>query len=195
MIRTVLAALLALAAPAGAHRRTLFATVEDGVVSGSGFFVGGGRPTGARVVARDAAGAIVFEGATGPDGAFSFRPPAASGLEIVLDVGDGHAARARIDADRLRGSARPEGAYGEAAAAPPTVVASFEPGVPPPPSADELRAMIDAAVAAAVAREVRPLAEALSAAEARVRFNDVAGGIGMIVGLAGIALWARSRRR
>lgn len=49
----------------------------------------------------------------------------------------------------------------------------------------------------AVARQVQPLREAIEAAEGRVRFNDVMGGIGMIVGLAGIALWfsARSKRK
>jgi nickel transport protein len=32
-------------------------------------------------------------------------------------------------------------------------------------------------------------------AEGRLRFNDIAGGIGMIVGLAGAGLWAAARRR
>jgi nickel transport protein len=47
----------------------------------------------------------------------------------------------------------------------------------------------------AVARQTRPLLEALERAEARLRFNDVAGGIGTIVGLVGLGLWASARRR
>jgi nickel transport protein len=46
----------------------------------------------------------------------------------------------------------------------------------------------------AVARQIRPLLEAQAEADGRVRFNDVMGGIGMIVGLAGAALWASARR-
>ena len=46
-----------------------------------------------------------------------------------------------------------------------------------------------------MSRQTRPLLEALERAEARLRFNDVAGGVGMIVGLVGAALWASSRRR
>jgi nickel transport protein len=54
---------------------------------------------------------------------------------------------------------------------------------------------VEAQVDRAVARQVQPLLEAYDQAEARVRFNDVMGGIGMIVGLAGAGLWALSRRR
>lgn len=55
--------------------------------------------------------------------------------------------------------------------------------------------MVEAAVDRAVARQIRPLLEAYDAAEGRARFNDVMGGIGMIIGLAGMALWASARRR
>ena len=55
--------------------------------------------------------------------------------------------------------------------------------------------MIEAAVDAAVARQTRPLMEAFEAMETRLRFNDIVGGIGMIVGLAGAALWAMARRK
>jgi nickel transport protein len=47
----------------------------------------------------------------------------------------------------------------------------------------------------AVARQIRPLREALQAHEERVRMRDILGGIGYIVGLAGLALWWSSRRR
>ncbi|NLH79539.1 MAG: hypothetical protein GX458_01670, partial [Phyllobacteriaceae bacterium] len=58
-----------------------------------------------------------------------------------------------------------------------------------------LTRQIERAVDVAVARQLRPLLEAYDQAEGRLRFNDVAGGIGMIVGLAGAALWVSARRR
>jgi nickel transport protein len=41
---------------------------------------------------------------------------------------------------------------------------------------------------------VRPLLEAFSATDSRIRLNDIVGGIGMIFGLAGVAMWMSARR-
>ena len=59
---------------------------------------------------------------------------------------------------------------------------------------DDLDARIAQAVDAAVARQIRPLLEAYDAADGRVRFNDLIGGLGWIAGLAGLWAWFRSRR-
>jgi nickel transport protein len=45
----------------------------------------------------------------------------------------------------------------------------------------------------AVARQVRPLREQLIAHQDRIRLQDLLGGIGYILGLAGLVLWWRSR--
>ena len=188
-----LAILAVLAEPAAAHRLKLFATVEAGAIAGYGFFIGGGRPQGATLVIRDAAGAEVFRGATDDAGVFSWRPPAPGDFALTIDARDGHVAEARIGADRFAGDA--SGAAPAAAAPAPAATAPIPAaGTACAPDPGVLAA-IDRAVDTAVARQVRPLLEAYAEAEGRVRFNDVAGGIGMIVGLAGIALWASARRR
>jgi nickel transport protein len=46
----------------------------------------------------------------------------------------------------------------------------------------------------AVARQIRPLREALEAERSRARLHDILGGLGYIAGLAGLALWWRSRK-
>jgi nickel transport protein len=51
-----------------------------------------------------------------------------------------------------------------------------------------------AAIERAVARQVRPLREDALAAREAVQFRDVLGGIGYILGLAGLGLWWRCRR-
>ena len=58
----------------------------------------------------------------------------------------------------------------------------------------DLDARIAKAVDAAVARQIRPLLEAYDAADGRVRFNDLIGGLGWIAGIAGLWAWFRSRR-
>jgi nickel transport protein len=47
----------------------------------------------------------------------------------------------------------------------------------------------------AVARQLGPLRDALRACEEQRRLRDILGGLGYIVGLAGLGLWWRSRRR
>jgi nickel transport protein len=175
-----LALLLVAVAPASAHRLKLFATVEDGTIVGYAFFVGGGRPAGVALVIRDADGREVHRGATDAAGAFRWRPPQAATYRLVVDAGDGHGASATITADRLGGTVSP--------AAPPAPV----PVAAPARCSDgELAALVDAAVA----RQVAPLLAAHAEAEARLRFNDIVGGIGMILGLGGVWALAAARRR
>ncbi|MDD3446991.1 MAG: carboxypeptidase-like regulatory domain-containing protein [Zavarzinia sp.] len=182
-----LALILAVVEPATAHRLKLFATVEDGAITGYAFFIGGGRPEGSTIVIRDAQGIEVHRTATDAEGRFAWTPPAPGAFTVTVDAMDGHMAEARLDAQRF--GAVVDAAVPAAPAPPGNAVST---GTPPAP-ADT--AMIERAVDRAVERQLRPLLEAYDAAEGRVRFNDVVSGIGMIVGLAGIGLWASSRRK
>lgn len=188
-----LALLLVAAQPAGAHRLKVFATVDDGAIAGYAFFIGGGRPQAATIVIRDAEGRELYRGVTDAQGIFAWRAPQPADFTVLIDARDGHVAETRIAADRFAGtSAGPVAAVASpsappGAASPPAAAGGIDPAM--------LADVVDRSVDRAVARQVRPLLEAYDAAEGRVRFNDIAGGLGMIVGLAGIALWAASRRR
>ncbi|MBB6307585.1 cobalamin biosynthesis protein CbiM [Xanthobacter tagetidis] len=199
-LRAALAALLVALAPlpAAAHRLKVFATVEGDTVSGYAFFIGGGRPGGAQVTFRDAAGKTLGAAVTDADGAFAFTPARPEAITVVVDAGDGHAAEVALAADRFASAAATVApAAGDArpgAPSAPASGASVPAALAGVPAAACDPAALAALVDTAVARQVRPLLEAQSEAEGRVRFNDVMGGIGMIVGLAGAALWASARR-
>ena len=209
LLRTILAAVALMvvwAGPAAAHRLKVFATVEAGTVTGYAFFIGGGRPQGAQVIFRTPGGTDLAETVTDAEGGFSFRPPAPQALEVVVNAGDGHVAEVLLAADRFGpanpvpdgpAAAGPEPApqVSDAATAPAPAAASPPPAATCLPDPAVLAGLVDAAADKAVARQIRPLLEAYEAAEGRVRFNDVMGGIGMIVGLAGTALWVSARRR
>ncbi len=202
------ALLLAAAAPAAAHKLKVFATVEGGTISGYAFFVGGGRPHGAHVAFRDDAGQDLSSTVTDEDGAFAFTPARPEAITVLVDAGDGHSAETHIAAERLAPLALPTEAPAQSAAPSASASAggtaeSQTPGrqIPgrqataPPAAPGCDSALIGRLVDMAVARQIRPLLEAQEAAQDKLRFNDVAGGIGMIVGLAGAALWATSRRK
>jgi nickel transport protein len=208
MIRllAVALALLASANPAMAHRLKLFLTVEGTTVTGYAFFVGGGRPQGVAVIVKDGANAEVFRGTTDEAGAFAWTAPRAADYTLGIDTGDGHMVEERIAASRFAGSATPAATPAPPPPAPPPAAA---PPAPPPetaaatapappactPDAATLGALVEAATERALARQLRPLIEAQTAAESRLRVADIVAGVGMIVGLAGAWMWALARRR
>jgi nickel transport protein len=174
---------------AWAHRLKLFAAVAGNEVSGYGFFVGGGRPAGVPIIARDVSGAEIWRGTTGDDGAFAFTVTKPETLTLSLDAGDGHAVEETLSADRF--GAAPE---------PPASTAPKQASAPISAEAKaRLLARVSAVVAAevdkAVARQIRPLLEAQAAAEARIRLNDILGGLGWIAGLVGVGLYFSRRSK
>lgn len=197
------AVVVGFAGVAEAHRLKMFVTAADGEISGYAFFIGGGRPEGVDVVVKDARGAEVFRGRTDDQGNFRWRPATAADYSVTIDSGDGHWVESAITADRLGAVAAaptpttptPVAMPAASAPAPSPAAASPSPACPAPIDAAVLAAMVEAQVDRAVARQLRPLIEAQTQAEGRLRLNDVMGGIGMIVGLAGAGLWATARRR
>lgn len=180
---------LGAAAPAEAHKVRLFAAAEGALVSGYGYFSGGDRAQ-AVVVTAEAGGAMVYSGVTGDDGTFSFTATQRADHLIKLDAGDGHAASFTLRAAELPESL-PGPAASNSVAAPPPVA--------PVKTASPATAMDDVRLAElverAVARQVRPLREQLDAYEQTTRWRDAAGGIGFIVGLAGLAYGVTARKR
>ncbi|MCK0206623.1 cobalamin biosynthesis protein CbiL [Starkeya koreensis] len=169
-----------LAVPAQAHKLKVFATVEGTSVAGYAFFIGGGRPHGTPWTAKDSSGEIAG-GTTDAEGRFAFTLPpagAAGDVTVTVDTREGHIASATLSAARLGGSAAPATAMAVRTAA------------PTPATTD-----ITAAVEAAVQRQVEPLLERIEELDARLRVTDIVSGIFLILGLGGMALWARGRRR
>lgn len=186
---TLLAGLLALLAlsPAEAHRLRVFATVQQGEISGYAYFVGGARAKGASVVFRTGANRELHRMKADANGAFKWRPDAPQTIRIVVNAGEGHVGRLVIDRARFSGRRSDAGPDGEETT---QATAAMGESLSAPD-----RETIEAAVDAAVERHTRPLMEAFETMETRMRFNDIVGGIGMIVGVAGAAMWGLSRRK
>ena len=169
--------LIVFAGPATAHGLRLFARVEGQAVSGYAFFVGGGRPSGIAWSARIGEKALAA-GQTDEQGAFAFTvpEPVAAAVTISIDTGDGHVAALALAPARFGGAAA-----ASAPAAPASGASAEEAGTPD--------------IEAAIARQVAPLFERIEAMDSRLRMTDILSGLFLIIGLAGMALWARSKRR
>lgn len=181
MIRLLLLPLvmaLAFAGPAQAHKLKVFATVEGGQVKGYGFFIGGGRAAEAVWTAKDPAGAALASGTTDGEGRFAFpapQPPVDA--TVTVDTREGHVASVTLPAARFGGA---------------TPVPARAVDEPAPVAAADAR--LDAVVEAAVQRQVAPLMERIEQMDSRLRVADVMSGVFLILGLAGMALWAKGRR-
>lgn len=171
-----LALLLALPAPAMAHRLKVFAALSGAEIGGHAFFVGGGWPQGVPYRIADATGRTLHEGLTDAEGAFRWPVPGSisgPGAYIVtVDAEDGHVASATLSAG------------GPADAAPPL------PEAPARTDGD-----LDAAVSAAVRREMVPLLARIEEMDSRIRLTDVISGVFLILGAAGGLMWMAGRRR
>ncbi|MFT3959404.1 MAG: cobalamin biosynthesis protein CbiL [Desulfovibrio sp.] len=207
--------LLALALPhaAQAHRVNIFAWTEGNQVVAECGFNGGNKVRQGQVIVYDAAtGAKLQEGRTDDQGVYRFPVPAegkAHGLRIVIKAGEGHQNEWMMDAAELAviqtpaapakdseakdaaaektspathtAPAAANGATGAAAATSGTV------GV----SSGELQSIVNAALDTKLGPIRRELAEMRVS---RPGFSEIFGGIGWLVGLAGIALYFKGRR-
>lgn len=172
--------------PATAHSLRLFARVDAGQISGYAFFIGGGRPSDVNWAAK-MNGETVAAGKTDTDGKYHFAVPSpvTGDVVITVDTGEGHIATTRLTPERFE---RPLSTAGQQFAA-----ATASNGTQP--DAAPYANVTERLVEEAVERQVGPLLERIEAMDTRMRLTDVVSGIFLIIGLAGIGLWVRSRGR
>jgi len=185
--------------PALAHKLKVFAQAEGDWIRGRAYFVGGAGASGARVEIQDSEGRVLAELTPADDGSFAYRALAPVEHRLVARTGDGHNAQWTIAGETLQGAFSPSADPSDDSGPPPTQPLADAPAPKAPlDHAPVASQTIDPALIGAIeqtlARQTHPLAERLNALEERVRFQDVLGGIGYILGLTGLALWWRCRR-
>lgn len=184
-----------------AHGLQVFAAADADVIRGSAYFSGGAPASGVDVLIEDGAGRLIAELTSGADGVFHFPISVVADHRVVARTSDGHRAEwlvrgaefgsalVGVSRDGTAGKLEPDaGGAGprsiqEPARRPDTAIADTA-GVDP---------VLVATIERAVAGQLRPLREELATARYRAGLQDLLGGIGYIIGLAGIALWWRVR--
>ncbi len=204
-------AALAILAPlqAGAHKASVFAYADNGQVYGEGYYFDGRpcRGCAIRVLAsppgdEDEGGEkILFQGKTDEQGVFTFKDPIDTRpLIIKMDAGEGHLAVFTLEIKPERG---PEGEQ-EGEILPIKRAALLPETIPEctPECTMKLEAIIEAHIDTEVDAQVEKRLASLRAEISRLRreserpgLTEIFGGIGYIAGLAGIWLYAQSRKR
>lgn len=206
------------AGQAQAHKALFFAYLEDGEVVCEGGFPGGKACKGCPVIMYDAASGVeIMQGATDSSGLFRFPLPRAAkdarhGLKLVLNGGEGHRAEWLLDPEE----------YLDAPAPAAKAVPSVQPdnGARKSLESDQLQQVKDKdalaaseaamyrLVSRAIAEQVGPAVDKslerklgpirrqlAEATDPGPTFTSILGGLGWIVGLAGIVAWLNSRRK
>lgn len=165
--------LLALmATSAYAHKLKIFAAADGKVITGYAYFTGGGRPKNATVKVTGPDGAALGEVATNEDGEFTFAPQVKCDHVFTVESGDGHSAAFTVGAEELPDDLGPAVAEGA-----------------------EKTGESTGGEVSSLARQIIALREQLDRFEEKRRVQDVVGGIGYIVGVAGVAFYLSAIRK
>ena len=201
-------ALLAVPHIASAHKVSVFAWVEGNTVYVQSKFGGGRKPKGAPVEVYNDRGDLILSGVTNDQGEFSFKVKAKEKTEmkIVLLAGMGHRAEWTIpagdfdsdDTQRLPQVAPPNTTPVESDA-PMQMKATVSDSGPSRLTdtsdcltADEIQTIIDGTLD----RKLKPVMKMLAESrDSGPSIRDILGGIGYILGLVGIAMYFRYRRK
>jgi len=184
----ILLVVLVFPAMALAHRVSVFAYQEGNKITVEGFFSDGTPTKHAKVEAFDKNGKKLFSGQTNAKGILSFKAPRMDTLKIVLRASMGHRAETVF---HLKNATS-----GTAAASP-----KEEKSVMPAPGASAAvsgitESQLKTIVHEEVARAIQPVMRTLARQEAKkISFADIIGGIGWIMGLMGIWMMMKARKR
>jgi nickel transport protein len=185
-----------------AHKVSIYAYAEDGMVFAEGYFSDGTRTRNSLIEVFDTkTGKKLLEGKTDNEGKFSFKIPKATSLKLVLHASMGHrndytlSAKEVKEAMGIRKSgvrSQKSGVKGRKGESKPlyTVPLTVASGVS--------SAEIEAVVSKAMDRKLQPVITILLKLKENSEkpgITEILGGIGYIIGLMGIAMYFKSRRK
>ena len=170
--------------PAIAHKINIFAWAEGQTVFTESYFTGGKLIEGGLVEVFDPAGQKLLEGRTDQKGEFSFKLPQKTDLLLVLTASMGHKNDFTLkveNADEAAPAAEPAKITGELS--PDTVTVDMR----------QLRTVIEETLDL----RLKPIYRSLADAKRREgpSLTNIIGGLGYIIGIMGLILYVRSRKK
>ena len=170
--------------PAIAHKINIFAWAEGQTVFTESYFTGGKLIEGGLVEVFNPAGQKLLEGRTDQKGEFSFKLPQKTDLLLVLTASMGHKSDFTLkveNADEAAPAAEPAKITGELS--PDTVTVDMR----------QLRTVMEETLDL----RLKPIYRSLADAKRREgpSLTNIIGGLGYIIGIMGLILYVRSRKK
>lgn len=180
---------------AGAHKVYLFAWVEGDTVYTDSYFSKSKKIADGKIEVFGAEGEKLLEGKTDENGAFSFKVPKKTDLRIVLEATMGHKTEFLVTADELGGVSAEAG--DPTAIELPAETPEEAPASSPPAAGGIERAELKKILDETLEARLKPISRAVARLEEErgPSTTDILGGLGYILGLMGVALYFKSRKR
>lgn len=195
----LLACCLALPSAAEAHKFLVTAWTEGDVLLVESAFGDGSTGAGAEVTVKDlASGQVLMQGVADKDGMLSLPltktvRKAGNDLQVTADGGQGHLATCSVPADEFT---LPNSASTQPGATTPHDKIRLDDAGDSRMDADLLKQLVRQEIGAVVQEQLQPLRRELRALQKQgPSVADIVGGIGWILGLAGVAVLVRRPSR
>jgi len=197
----VFVSLLLWAGSAAAHRVVIFGWIEGGTVYTESQYPDGKRVKNGKILVYDTGDKELLTGTTSDNGEFSFTIPKASALRVVIQAGMGHQGEWTFSEQEIQAASgeTPDSGASEPPAtetpARPSVAPTVAPSVPLPQTPTTDLGQIEQMMERVVDKKLQPITRMLTQMQQKgVTPNDIFGGIGYILGLAGVAAYFLSRK-
>lgn len=196
--------------PAQAHNLNVFAMSNGDQITGYVYFTGGTRAKQAKIELHlghnDTEAQVLASSIADAQGNFTFSVSHRADYTVFTDTGDGHVAKFKLYADDFAENLPIAEANSSITvtelnlAQEATVPASNEPNeIINASLSDDLKSLsrdeLTELINHAVARQIGPLREEVNSYRNDVRMSDVMGGIGVIMGIFGLAALIVARRQ
>ncbi|MFH2091829.1 MAG: hypothetical protein ABIJ31_05645 [Pseudomonadota bacterium] len=200
----VLVLLVLWLSPAYAHKVNVFAWVEADTVYTQSKFSGGKLAQGGTIFVYDDKKNLLLKGVTNDQGEFSFKIPGKTALHIELDATMGHANSWDIPLEEiLQASGEPPAPTGSTLKNQPDTgeelksntamtCSERQPAAIPGITLSDIRKIVEQALDTRLKPMNRMLVEST---DHKPDMNDIMGGIGYILGLAGVGAYFHYRSR
>jgi nickel transport protein len=172
-----------------AHSVSIFAWIENDTIYTESYFADGTRVKNGKIEVIDSKGDVVHQGSTDENGEYSFRIPKYDNLTLVLNASMGHRATFEISAEELRGINKEGDESDDLSSENPSDTNSEIRNV----SIDEIRTAVHEEVSEQLKPVLRDLA--LLRSKRRISTREIFAGIGYVLGLMGIAMYFKSKKK
>jgi nickel transport protein len=186
--------LLLCPAPALAHKLYVFAQVEGNAIQGRAYFPGDVPAQESQITARDPSGRELGRTTTDAEGKFTFTIDEHVDYCLTAETPDGHAATYVVHAEELPDSLPRNLATADSGAQ--TASPATDQSAAPTAAAEKESEPVTVDVRLTELRkQIQELRRQIEKSDEQFRFRDFLGGIGYILGLAGVAFYMKARRR